>query len=73
MCGIITAKAEYVALSAAAQEALWMQRLLTNWSVNVDESSAIYEDNQSAIYISKNQQFHVRSKHIDIIILYVIK
>ena len=61
-----TAEAEFVALSAATQEALWMQRLLTNLSVNVDEPVTIYEENQSAISMSKNQQFHGRSNHKDI-------
>ncbi|CAB4042840.1 Hypothetical predicted protein [Paramuricea clavata] len=61
-----TAEAEYVALSAAAQEALWMRQLLTDLNVNIDEPMTIYEDNQSAIAMSKNPQFHGRSKHIDI-------
>ena len=61
-----TAEAEYIALSAAAQEALWMRQLLTDLNVNIDEPVTIYEDNQSAIAMSKNPQFHRRSKHIDI-------
>ena len=61
-----TAEAEYIALSAAAQEALWMRQLLTDLNVNIDEPVTIYEDNQSAIAMSKNPQFHGRSKHIDI-------
>ncbi len=61
-----TAEAEYIALSAAAQEALWMRQLLANLNVNFDEPVKIYEDNQSAICMSKNPQFHGRSKHIDI-------
>ncbi|CAB4023016.1 Hypothetical predicted protein, partial [Paramuricea clavata] len=61
-----TAEAEYVAFSAAAQEALWMGQLLTDLNVNIDEPVTIYEGNQSAIAMSKNLQFHGRSKHIDI-------
>ena len=61
-----TAEAEYIALSAATQEALWMRQLLKNLSVNVEKPITIYEDNQSAIVVSKNPQFHGRSKHIDI-------
>ena len=56
-----TAEAEYIALSAAAQEALWMRQLLANLNVNFDEPVTIYEDNQSAICMSKNPQFHGRS------------
>ena len=61
-----TAEAEYIALSAATQETLWMRQLLTNLSVNVEKPITIYEDNQSAIAMSKNPQFQGRSKHIDI-------
>ena len=61
-----TTEAEYIALSAAAQEALWMREFLANLNVNVDEPVTIYEDNQSAICMSKNPQFHGRCKHIDI-------
>ncbi len=61
-----TAEAECIAFSAAAQEALWMREFLANLNVNVDEPVTIYEDNQSAICMSKNPQFHGRCKHIDI-------
>ncbi|CAB3978874.1 Hypothetical predicted protein [Paramuricea clavata] len=62
-----TAEAEYVALSVAVQAALWMRQLLTDLSVNdIDEQVTIYEDNESAIAMSKNPQFHGRSKHVDI-------
>ncbi len=61
-----TTVAEYIALSAVAQEALWMREFLANLNVNVDEPVTIYEDNQSAICMSKNPQFHGRCKHIDI-------
>ena len=58
-----TAEAEYIALE---EEALWMRQLLTNLSVNVEKPITIYEDNQSVFAMSKNPQFHGRSKHIDI-------
>jgi hypothetical protein len=61
-----TAEAEYIALSAAVQEALWMRQLLASLNVEVETSITIYEDNQSAICMSKNPQYHGRSKHIDI-------
>ncbi len=61
-----TSEAEYIALSAAAQESLWIRQLLANLNVNVDEPVTLYEDNQSAICMSKNPLFQGRSKHIDI-------
>ena len=63
-----TAEAEYMALASAAQEAIWMQKLMLELGQQEDgiRPTIIYEDNQSAISISKNPQFHGRTKHIDI-------
>ena len=61
-----TAEAEYIALSAAVQEALWMKQLLVDLNVNTETPMTIYEDNQAVISVSKNPQFHGRAKHIDI-------
>ena len=60
-----TAEAEYVALSAAAQEAVWLKQLKQDLT-GKNETVMIHEDNQSAIAIAKNPQFHGRVKHINI-------
>lgn len=61
-----TAEAEYMALSNAAQEAVWIQRLLEEVDGTTNKPITIYEDNQSTIFMSQNPQFHGRAKHIDI-------
>ena len=61
-----TTEAEYIALSFATQEAIWLRRLLENVGVKQRESTVIYEDNQGAIQLSRNSKFHNRTKHIDI-------
>ena len=61
-----TAEAEYVALSSAAQEAVWMRQLTTELQNPPETPTIIYEDNQSAISMTKNQQFHGKGKHIAI-------
>ena len=62
-----TAEAEYVALAGATQEALWMRQLSTELNDKPPtEAMVIFEDNQSAIAMTKNPQFHGRSKHIAI-------
>ena len=69
-----TAEAEYMALSSAFQEAAWMRQLLSGLiGIQVDSlgPTLIFEDNQSTICMSKNHQFHGRSKHIDIKYHYV--
>ncbi len=61
-----TAEAEYVALSAATQEIVWLRRLLTDLKVLPDGPTTLMGDNQGAIAIAKNPVAHARTKHIDI-------
>ena len=61
-----TAEAEYVALSTATQECMWMQKLLSELGNPPDGPTTILEDNQSSIAMARNPQFHGRAKHIDI-------
>ena len=61
-----TAEAEYVALSTATQEAIWLRRLLADVGEPLEEPIVIHEDNQGAIAMAKNPVGHARTKHIDI-------
>ena len=63
-----TAEAEYMSLTLATQEAIWINRLLGELKLQKEplEPVTVYEDNQSAICMTKNPQFHGRSKHVDI-------
>lgn len=59
-----TAEAEFVALSEASQEALWLRRLLKD----MDEEQSIitlFEDNQSCLHMLETEKFSNRTKHID--------
>lgn len=59
-----TAEAEYIALSEAIRELLWIVQILKDLNVNFEEPITIFEDNQAAI---KMTVAHItRSKHIDI-------
>jgi len=66
-----TSEAEYVAVSAATQEAVWLRRLLLDLQSPPDGPTVIMEDNQGAIAIAKNPIVHNRTKHIDIRFHYV--
>ena len=44
-----TAEAEYVALSTAAQEAVWLRQLLKVFKVPLEQPTLIKEDNQGAM------------------------
>ena len=61
-----TAEAEYIALSQAAQEAIWLRQLSSDLKCLIVNPTVLYEDNQAAICIAKNPQSHGRSKHIEI-------
>ena len=61
-----TSEAEYIALSCAAQEAVWLKLLLTSFGVSIDKPITIKEDNQGAIAIARDPVKHTRAKHIDI-------
>ena len=64
-----TAEAEYMALASTIQEAIWLRQLLSNLhqnKPNTSEATTIFEDNQSAIWMARNQQCHGQSKHIDV-------
>ena len=59
-------EAEYMALTHATKEALWLRTLATDLGFNITGPMSIQTDNQSAIAFAHNDQFHPRSKHIDI-------
>jgi len=60
-------ESEYIALSFAVSEACWLKHLLIDLKLfkNVP-CVTLYEDNQSAIKITKNPEYHKRLKHVDI-------
>ena len=63
-----TSEAEYVALSSATQEAVWLRRLRVDLRTAPKEPTVLMEDNQGVIAIARNP---IRTKHIDIRYHYV--
>ena len=61
-----TAEAEYVAATHVAKQVLWHRALLEEFGILVPRTSTIFSDNQAAIAIAHNPEFHARTKHIDI-------
>ena len=61
-------EAEYIALAAATQEALYLKRLMKDMVPDHDQDVpvTIFEDNQGAIALAKNPVHHNRTKHIDV-------
>jgi hypothetical protein len=61
-----TAEAEYMALGAAVQEAIYIRKILCDLNLKQAQPTLIFVDNQAAIHIAKNPVYHQRTKHIDI-------
>lgn len=61
-----TTESEYMAASEAAKELVWLQSLLSELMVVKLQAPVFYMDNQSAIRLVKNPEFHKRTKHIDV-------
>ena len=64
-------KAEYIASSLGAREAVWLRKLLSDLFKRHLKPTVIYCDNQSCIKLSSNPVFHNRSKHIEIPFHYI--
>jgi hypothetical protein len=63
---VSTCEAEYMAVSHASREAIWLQRLVKGMGVTVEGGATVlHVDNKSAIQLGKNQTYHGRTKHID--------
>lgn len=61
-----TTESEYVAAAHAAKEALWLRQLVGQIFAPLSDPTPLFCDNQSAIALTKDHQYHARSKHIDI-------
>jgi len=59
-------EAEYVAVTGAAYEAIWLRRLLADFLQVQGAAKEIFCDKKATISMTKNLAFHSRTKHIDI-------
>lgn len=50
----------------ASRELIWLRRLLNNIHNTCEKATDLQTDNQSAIKLVKNPEFHKRTKHVDI-------
>lgn len=59
-------EAEFMAATAAACQAIWLQRVLNHITDKKSGPVTLYIDNKSAVDLARNPVFHGRSKHIDL-------
>ncbi|KAL5754374.1 hypothetical protein ACOSP7_022594 [Xanthoceras sorbifolium] len=60
-----TTEAEYVVVTEASKEMVWLQSFLEELGKK-QEDNVLYCDSQSAIHLAKNPFFHSRTKHIQL-------
>jgi hypothetical protein len=61
-----TCEAEYMALTEAAKEAIWLCRMLEEMNIRISRPITLCCDNQGALALAANPGRHKRTKHIDI-------
>jgi hypothetical protein len=59
-------EAEYIAGAHAAKELVWLRRLLSELGLELNAATTLLMDNQSAMTIARNPEFHDRTKHIEV-------
>jgi len=60
-----TSESEYVAVSEAAKEAVWLRGMLEELGCRQPQTS-LHGDNQGSIHLANRPAIHSRTKHIDI-------
>ncbi|KAE8735417.1 hypothetical protein F3Y22_tig00000340pilonHSYRG00351 [Hibiscus syriacus] len=60
-----TTEAEYVAVTEASKEMVWLQSFLKELGKK-QKNNVLYCDSQSVIHLAKNPSFHSRTKHIQL-------
>ena len=63
---LLTTESKYIAMTHATKEALWLCFFIGEVLVPLDEPITLFSDNQSAIVLTKDLQYHICTKHIDI-------
>lgn len=61
-----SAEAEYIALTEAAKEIMWIKSVIKQFMKENNTTQRIFTDSQSAMSMISNQGFSNRTKHIDI-------
>jgi len=59
-------EAEYIALSEASREAMWLRHLYGELGYIQEKPTLLIGDNNGSIAMAKNPQFHKQTKHVEI-------
>lgn len=73
LISLLSTESEYVASGHTTRHLIWLQSLLSELGVPQPTPSTLFMDNQSVMALACNNQFHARTKHIDIRYHYIRK
>nr|GEW18358.1 hypothetical protein [Tanacetum cinerariifolium] len=59
-------EAEYKALTNASAEMMWVQNLLHELGISLQETPTLFYDNTCATYLCTNPMYHSRMKHVSL-------
>ena len=59
-------ESEYITVTHAVKEALWLRSLIMRVFSPLTQATTLFSDNQSAIALAKDHQYHPCTRHIDI-------
>ena len=65
IAALSTTEAEYIAVTERVKEATWLKDLITELGVSQGVTT-VFSNRQSAIYLTKNDAYHSKTKHISI-------
>ena len=65
MMVLSTTEVEYIGITEAAKEALWLKSLALEMGL-AQEAVRVHCDNQSTLLLTQNSAYYARTKHIDI-------
>lgn len=60
-----TTEVKYISATEGIKEYIWLRGLVNNVGL-LQEVTIVFCESQGAIHLTKNQMYHVRTKHIDV-------
>ena len=61
-----TTKSDYVVATHGGKEALWLYSLISKVFSPITSPTTLFSDNQAAIALTHDHQYHPRTKHINV-------
>lgn len=68
---ICTTESEYVAAGSTTKDIIWHRMLLANLHYKQSQATRLLSDNESAIRLVHNLEFHHQTKHIDVVYYFI--